>query len=255
MINDINKGNNKVSVIMPSFNSSRTIRDSINSVLNQKHKNLELIIIDDCSKDNSLEVIKSFADERIILLSTPKNSGAAVSRNLGILQASGRYIAFLDSDDLWDEEKLTKQIEFMEKNNCPFSYTNYKVFNEKTNSIICDFKSKDTATYKSLLWNSYIGCLTVCYDTFTLGKVYMPENAIKKEDYACWLSILKKGFIGKNVGESLATYRISGSSVSSSKAKMAKYQWFLFRKVEKINPFKSFFLMISYTINGLKKYK
>ena len=224
-----------VSIIMPNYNSEKYIKDTINSVLEQTYKNWELLFTDDCSSDKSVEIIKSFGDDRIKIFSTGVNSGAASARNKSIEEAKGRWIAFLDSDDLWTPDKLEKQISFMINNNISFSYTDYNVIDEENNAVTTFRPHLDICKYKDILKHNHIGCLTVIYDSNKLGKVLMPLNAIKREDVACWLSILKKGETAYCLHECLAKYKIHSNSVSSNKFKMMKYQWLVYRKFEKIN--------------------
>lgn len=234
---------------MPSYNSESYIAESINSVINQTYKNWELIIIDDCSTDNTTSIVNSFKDERIKLIINTENLGAAKSRNKGIEAASGRFIAFLDSDDLWHKEKLKRQIEFMEKNKYIFTYSNYNQINEKGNfikSITCP----QSVDYKKLLKTCYIGCLTAIYDTHALDKVYMPDIR-KRQDYALWLKILKKGVAGYCHPESLASYRIHSKSISHNKLSAAKYNWFLYRKIENLNLIQASYYFSFYALNGI----
>ena len=181
-----------VSIITPSYNSARFIASTINSVIAQTAMSLEIIIVDDCSSDNSIEVIQSFIDRdtRIKFIKLEENSGAAVARNTAIEAASGRFIAFLDSDDLWDPEKLEKQIQFMLDKDIAFSYTAYEKIDES--GVPFDIVNvPEKISYKQLLKTNVIGCLTAMYDVEKLGKVYMPVNT-KREDFATWLTILKK---------------------------------------------------------------
>ena len=180
-----------VSIIMPNYNSAKFIRQTVESVIAQTYENWELIIVDDCSKDESMEIVAQLGDERIRVMRNEVNSGAAVSRNHAIEAARGRWIAFLDSDDLWEADKLTRHIGFMVDNGVAFSFTHYAVLNSH-NELVTVFKpAKDTYDYTMILKHCYIGCSTVIYDSEKLGKCYMPTDAIKREDFACWLKILK----------------------------------------------------------------
>lgn len=244
-----------VSIIMPLYNSSDYIKATIDSVIEQTYKNWELIIVDDCSTDNSLRIVQQYDDIRIRLIKNTVNSGAAVSRNNAIKAAKGRWIAFLDSDDLWEKDKLLQHIGFMLKENTPFSFTGYNVLNSE-NKIIAVFEpSKDIYKYSMILRHNYIGCSTVIYDANVLGKVYMPVEAIKREDQACWLRILKNGVDAVCFHERLTTYRVYNSSVSSNKFKMVKYQWDVYRKVERLPLIKSVFCMMCWAVLGVLKYR
>lgn len=244
-----------VSIVMPNYNSEKYLKATIESVLAQTYTNWELLFVDDCSTDNSLEIVRSYSDSRIKILQNEQNSGAAVSRNYALREAKGKWIAFLDSDDLWKPEKLERQLAYMQDNGISFSYTDYEVIDEN-NKIISTFKpSLDVCHYKDILKHNYIGCLTVIYDSEKLGKVFMPTNAPKREDLACWLSILRSGEKAYCLHECLAQYKVHANSVSSNKFKMMKYQWQVYRKVEGINVFKSLYYLSSWAIMGVLKYR
>ncbi|HFJ9471302.1 glycosyltransferase family 2 protein [Bacillus paranthracis] len=244
-----------ISIIMPNYNSIKFIRKTIESVIDQSYYNWELIVIDDGSSDGSIQVIKEFQriDKRIKLEVLGKNSGAAIARNTGISMASGRYIAFLDSDDLWVPRKLEKQLNFMKENNVAFSFTGYEIITEsgeKTGKIIHVPKKID---YQGLLKNTIIGCLTVMIDTQQVGKIQMP-NLRTRQDTATWLSILKRGFEAYGIDEVLSKYRKVENSISSKKIKMARMNWKLYREVEGLSVFKSAWCFINYAYNGFAKH-
>ena len=170
-------------------------------------------------------------------------------------EAQGKWIAFLDSDDLWVPEKLEKQISFMQNNGITFSYTDYEVVDEN-NAILATFKPRlDVCKYKDILKHNHIGCLTVIYDSDQLGKVFMPTNAIKREDMACWLRILKSGEQAHCLHECLAQYKVHANSVSSNKWQMMKYQWQVYRKVERIHTLRSIYYLAHWAIAGVLKYR
>ncbi len=247
----------KVSIIMPNYNCEKFIAETINSVLSETYTNWELLIVDDCSTDKSIDIIKDYCekDSRIKLFINEKNSGAAATRNRAIKEATGRWIAFLDSDDLWLPEKLEQQLHFMVENNISFSFTEYEVIDELGTTKTVFKPTKDTYTYNDILKTCSIGCLTAVYDTTALGKVYMPESATKREDVACWLSILRDGTPAYCAHIPLARYRVRSRSVSSNKIKMIKYQWRLYRRVENLNIFRSFYYLTNWAIKGLVKYR
>ena len=244
-----------VSIITPSYRSEKFISQTIESVLSQTYQNWEMIIVDDVSPDNSNKIIGEYCkkDSRIKLIKLEKNSGPAIARNRAIAEANGRYIAFLDADDLWKPEKLEKQLLFMEKNNLAFTYSSYDLIDEHGN-YLGTFITKKNISYSSMLKTSSVGCLTAIYDTKKLGKVYMPE-ILKQEDYGLWLRILKKIDSTKGILEPLAIYRIRKNSVSSNKIKTAQYQWKIYREIEKLSFFKSVYYFIHYAYNGVIKYK
>lgn len=236
---------------MPCFNSENFIIESIQSVINQSYENWELIIIDDKSKDRSIEIIEEFIkkDNRILLIVNEENSGAAISRNKGIEVSKGDFIAFLDSDDIWKEEKLEKHINFMIKNDLSLSYTYYSQIRED-GSFIKKITPPKSLNYRQLLKTCHIGCLTAIYNKNKLGKIYMPEIR-KRQDYALWLKILKKDITAICLPECLAFYRIRNNSISSNKLRAAQYNWFLYRKIENLNTFKSIYYFTHYATNGI----
>jgi len=244
-----------ISIITPSYKSEKFISLTIESVLNQSYQNWEMIIVDDVSPDNTNKIIEEYIkkDSRIKLIKLEKNSGPAMARNRAIEEAKGRYIAFLDADDLWNNDKLEKQIKFMEDNNLSFTYSSYNLIDENGNEL-GNFKTKEKIDYKGMLKTCSVGCLTAIYDTKKLGKVYMPLIR-KRQDYGLWLKILKEIDSTKGILESLATYRILKDSVSSNKIKAAQYQWKIYREVEKLNIFRSIYYFLYYTYHGIVKYK
>lgn len=195
-----------VSIIMPSFNTSNYISESIQSVLSQVYMNWELIIVDDCSTDNTDEIVNSYtSDQRIKYIKKNKNSGAAESRNIALREAKGKWIAFLDSDDLWKPDKLLKQIAFMKKYNYHFSYTNYSEIysNGKKSGIFVTGPSKITRVgFYNYCWP---GCLTVMYDAEYIGVIQI-SNIKKNNDYAMWLKVCRKSDCYL-LDEDLAFYR------------------------------------------------
>ncbi len=247
--------NKLVSIITPSYKSEKFISKTIESVLNQTYKNWEMIIIDDCSPDNSNKIIEKYIkeDNRIKLIKLSKNSGPAVARNVGIKEAKGRFIAFLDSDDIWLPEKLEKQISFMEQKNLPMTYSSYYIIDEEDNPL-GEYIVEPVLTYKELLKRNMVGCLTGIYDVEKLGKIYMPD-ILKRQDHGLWLSILKKIKKTEGIVEPLAIYRLRKNSVSSNKIIAAKYTWKLLRDVEKLNIPKALYYFGWYIYYGINKYK
>lgn len=224
--------NDLVSIIMPSYNTERFIADSIQSVLNQTYQNWELIIVDDCSTDNTDTVVASFTDSRIKYLKNEKNSGAAVSRNRALREARGKWIAFLDSDDLWASEKLEKQIKFMEENDYHFSYTNYEKIDEESNKLNIFVSGPKEVTEKDMYRYCWVGCLTVMYDAEQVGLVQI-KDIKKNNDYAMWLQVSKKANCYL-LSENLAKYRIRKKSISHDKlSKKLKSHYDLFHYCDK----------------------
>lgn len=233
--------NDLVSVIMPSYNTDKFIKQSIESVIDQTYKNWELIIVDDCSTDNTDNVVASISDDRIIYLKNKVNSGAAVSRNRALREAKGRWIAFLDSDDMWSPDKLEKQIKFMEDNDYHFSYTNYKEINEdgKLTGVMVTGPKKIT---KTGMYNyCWPGCLTVMYDAQVVGLIQI-EDIKKNNDYAMWLKVCKhtECFL---LNECLGNYRKgrSGSLSTHNIRTMICWHYKLFHETERMATIKSFY--------------
>lgn len=229
-----------VSIIMPTYNCAKFIGKTIESVLNQTYSNWELIIVDDCSKDNTEEVVKAFNDSRIKYNKLENNSGAAIARTEAMKIASGTYMAFLDSDDLWKKDKLEKQLKFMKENNYNFTCTAYEQINEageKLNKII---KTKKRADYNRILLDCPVGNSTVMYNVEKLGKFEVP-NIRKRNDDCLWLQILKKEKYIYGMTEVLMEYRIRSNSISSNKFSLIKYHWQLYREIEHLSVFRSVF--------------
>lgn len=229
--------NELVSIIMPSYNTSRFIEETINSVLSQTYSDWELLIVDDCSSDDTDDVVQPFlADGRIRYLKNERNSGAAVSRNRALREARGKWIAFLDSDDLWMPEKLEKQIEFMKKNGYHFSYTNYAEINVdgKRNGISVTGPKKITKTgFFNYCWP---GCLTVMYDAEAIGLIQIADIK-KNNDYAMWLKVCQKADCYL-LDEELALYRRgrAGSVSTHSIKTMIGWHYKLYHDAEGQNP-------------------
>ena len=245
-----------VSIITPLFNSATFIEETIESVISQTYNDWEMIIIDDCSNDGSLEIVKDIAkdDLRIRLISLKNNLGPSNARNEGIKQACGRYIAFLDSDDLWHKDKLEKQIKFMQKNEYAFTFTGYEKIDEKGKKIGNILPLKGQVTYHDLLKSNHIGCLTAMIDLKILGyKMYMPDIK-KRQDQGLWLEILKEIDKAYCLNKVLGKYRIRKDSISINKIANIKFQWQLYRELEKLSIIQSFYYMLWYAYYGIRKY-
>ncbi|NIK11819.1 glycosyltransferase family 2 protein [Alkalibacillus almallahensis] len=241
-----------VSVITPTYNSEQFIAETIESVIKQSFSNWEMVIVDDCSSDSTVDIIKQYQmiDSRIKLYELDENSGAAVARNKSIRNANGRYLAFLDSDDLWYPEKLEKQLAFMEKNDLAFSFTKYqrmRLDGTLTNNIS---KTPKSVGYHDLMKHCIIGCLTVMLDRQKIDNIEM-KNIRRRQDYALWLTITRKGYRAYGLPEILAKYRLGQNTVSSNKFKAAKGQWYVYRQIEKKNLLISSYYFLHYTFHGL----
>lgn len=244
----------KVSIITPSYNSEKFVLDTIKSILLQTYKDWELLIIDDCSKDSTIQVVEAFIKcyKNIRLIKLEKNSGPAIARNTGIKAAKGKYIAFLDSDDLWLPDKLENQVDFMEENNIDFSFHAYWMQNEgeKEKKIV---KTRKKVSYNDLLKTCDIGCLTAMYNQEKLGKIYMPDIP-KRQDYGLWLAILKKTQYAYSFEEPLAIYRLRKHSISRNKFKTMYFIWKVYRDVENLTFLQSIYYSINYIYYGIRRY-
>lgn len=229
-----------ISIITPTYNCAQFIGETIKSVINQTYTNWEMIIVDDASNDNTEEVVKSIKDERIKYIRLKENSGAATARNIAMENASGKFMAFLDSDDIWIKDKLEKQVKFMIDNNYNFTCTAYEKMNEKGDSLNKVFKPKKKADYNRILLDCPVGNSTVMYNVSHLGKFQVP-NIRKRNDDALWLQILKKEKFIYGMPDILMKYRIRNNSISSNKLSLVKYHWYLYRKIEHLSVIRSVF--------------
>lgn len=231
-----------VSVVIPTYNCGEFIGETIESVLKQTYSNWEIIIVDDCSTDNTEEVVREYIklDARISYYLLDSNSGAAIARTKAMELANGEYIAFLDSDDIWVENKLEKQINFMIENQYNFTCTAYEKINDCGESLNKVVKTKEKTNYNGVLLNCPIGNSTVIYNVDKLGKFVVP-NIRKRNDDALWLQILKKEKYIYGMKDVLMKYRIRENSISSNKIKLIKYHWILYRDIEHLSVSRSIF--------------
>lgn len=210
-----------VSIVVPMYNAESFISETLNSILNQTYQNFDVLCVDDISTDRTVEIVKSYMDEdaRIKLYQPEEKGGASMSRNLAIREAKGKYIAFLDADDVWLEEKLEKQIQYMEANNLDFTYTYFGLIDEESKVLDTYRTSPDKITYKSLLYGNTIGCLTVVYNAEVVGLIQIPRID-KRNDFALWLEVLKNTPTGVLFPEIQSLYRISDQSLSKKDGKI-----------------------------------
>ena len=243
----------EVTVVMPVYNAEKTVIASIESVLGQTFFSLELIVVDDCSSDATCDLIRRHQsiDQRLRLFRLDKNSGAAQARNKAISEAQGRFIAFLDGDDLWQPEKLEEQLGFMLGRDIAFSYTAYERIDEAGN-VIGVMSAPEKLAYNDLLKTNYIGCLSVVYDTFKLGKFYMSVDS-GREDYATWLKVLGQIEYAYGLNLVLAQYRVHSSQSSAKKIKMAMETWRLYRNVEHLDVARAFYFFSHYAMRGFMR--
>lgn len=243
-----------VSVVMPAFNAARTIESSIQSVLSQTLRDLELLVVDDCSTDDTVQVVSKMArdDCRIRLIESQSNSGSpATPRNIGINNARGRYLAFLDSDDSWAPGKLEAQVRFIEENGAAISCTGYEVVGANGKRIGSFVPPKVTG-YQKLLSENTLGCSTVMIDVTKVPDLKFPVCG--HEDYALWLKLTRGGLEAYALQEKLARYQVAPGSVSSNKLRVLGYFWNIYRNIEGFSLIRSLFYCGRYAWNVRAKY-
>lgn len=240
-----------VSVIIPTFNSEKYISDTIISVQNQTYQNWEMLLVDDGSTDETKTIIITFlTDKRVQFYPLEKNSGTGVARNFALAKANGKYISFLDADDLWKPEKLEKQIAFMQTNELPFTFSFYDCIDEQGNSLNKRVEAPRNLSYRQLFFCNYVGNLTGIYDVDYFGKISI-SSIRKRQDWMHWLTILKKIKTAKPVPESLAFYRIRENSLSTSKIALIQYNFAVYRQFHGFNLVVSSLCMIGFLFTQL----
>lgn len=244
-----------VSIIMPAYKAAGVISQSIQSVLDQTYQNWELIITDDCSPDHTVEVVRGWCkrDERITLIEAPVNGGPATARNLSLRQARGRWIAFLDSDDLWLPQKLERQLTFHIRQQAKISFTEFRRMHADGAGFGRVVKIPIELTYRQLLGNTGIATSTVLVDrrltgTFSMKKIFY-------DDFGCWLDILRSGGRASGLREDLMRYRVMSESVSRNKRRSAIEVWKTYRNVEELGLLESSFYFASYAARAALKYR
>ena len=243
-----------VSVIMPSYNAEKYIAESIESVLHQTYANWQLVITDDCSTDRTPEIVEKYRkqDPRIDFAIAKQHSGIAATRNLCLSRAKGRFVAFLDNDDLWLPNKLKMQVRFMLDNGCAFSYSDYELLNEDGSPKGKTIKTAGVINYNRYLRNTIIGSGTIMLDRNQTGSLVMPDNATS-DDMALWCKILKDGHNAHPIKEVLMKYRVRNNSASANKWKAAKDVWRVYRQQEKLPFFKASACFVCYAFNAIIK--
>lgn len=234
-----------VSIIVPVYNVEKYIAETMACVRNQTYTDWELLLVEDCSTDKTVQVIEDYlqrtGDARIQLIRQPVNSGAAKARNTGLDRAKGRYIAYLDSDDLWEPEKLERQLAFMKKKNAAFCFTGYEFADENGQGLGKVVRVPETLNYKQALKNTTIFTTTVMFDTDKISKELLDMPLVKSEDTALWWKVLRNGYVAYGLDENLVRYRRAGKSLSSNKLEAIRRIWHLYRKVERLNLFQSLY--------------
>lgn len=241
--------NELISIIMPAYNAEKTISDSIDSILKQSYDNFKLYVINDNSTDKTATIVNHKESDKIKIINNSVNLGVAKSRNIGISQCKGKYIAFLDSDDLWEPNKLEKQLEIL-NSGWDVVCSNYTTFTNDC-SFLNNRTSKNIISYSDMLKSNYIGNLTGIYNSEKIGKIL--QKNIGHEDYIMWLEILKKSEKAYCIQESLAKYRLSNTSLSGNKLKAIKWQWIIYRTELHLSLPNSIYYFTHYILNALKK--
>lgn len=245
-----------VSIITPSFNSAKFIAETIQSVQHQTHQNWEMIIVDDGSFDETEHIVRSIIekDKRIQFYKLTQNSGPAVARNTGIEKASGKYMTFIDADDIWFPTFIENSITTIDETGIPFVFSSYKRANEQLEFVYSDFIVPNKVSYSDILKSNSISCLTAFVEIQKLGKKYMPLIR-KRQDMGLWLNYLKVVPFAHGIQETQAIYRIRENSLSRKKSDLIKYQWQFYRNVEKLNIFQSLYYMSHWMYRGFMKYR
>lgn len=244
-----------VSVITPVYNAERYLRKTLDSVFQQTYKNIEIVLVDDCSKDNSAAIIADLKEEHqeIVYHLQKTNMGAGVARNKALELARGRYVAFLDSDDLWLPEKIERQLKLMQEKDCPFAYAAIEMMDEHGNQLKGKREIRETCDYNYLLHNTVIATSSVVVDREALGDFRMPLRR-GGQDYATWLMLLRNGVVARGINEVLVRYRVGRNSLSSNKFKSIKQVWEIQTQDEGISYLYVVYNLICWTINVLRKY-
>lgn len=244
-----------VSVIMPIYNTEKYLEETLNSIFSQTYKNIEIVLVDDCSNDNSAKIIADLMKRHpeMVYYLQEKNMGAGAARNKSLELAKGQYVAFLDSDDIWKPDKIERQLKLMKQKKTPFSYTAIEMIDENSNLIKGKRRVKETCEYKYLLHNTIIATSSVIIDRNVLGDFRMPLRR-GGQDYATWLSLLRNGTVACGIDEALVKYRVASGSLSSNKFKSIIQVWEIQTQDEKINKVSAAINVMKFGLNALKKY-
>lgn len=245
----------KVSIIIPIYNAEKNLEKTLASIFAQTYKNIEVVLIDDCSTDNSAKIIIEYKKKHseIKYYCQPENLGAGAARNKGLELATGQYVAFLDSDDIWMSEKLERQLSLMKEKKSPFSYTAIEMIDEDGITIKQKRNIREVCDYKYLLHNTIIATSSVVVDREVLGDFRMPLRR-GGQDYATWLKLLRTGVVACGINDVLVRYRVSPNSLSSNKLKSIRQVWEIQTQDEHINKFIAAFDVCCFVINAAKKY-
>jgi glycosyltransferase involved in cell wall biosynthesis len=245
----------QVTVIVPTFNSASYIAQSLESIIAQSFGDWECLVIEDFSTDHNADIVGEYSrqDTRVRFFRQERNCGAGSTRNVGIENSTGRYLAFLDSDDLWLPQKLEKQLAFMQATGTPLSYTNFFRVNESCQKTVGHVISPDTISYADLLQSCQIGCSTAVYDTHFAGKLLMPLIR-RRQDWGLWLKVAKSGAIARNVGLTLAKYRVRSGSISRNKFVAMASTWRFYKEVVELPVGERIWRTLVYGLVNSRKY-
>lgn len=245
-----------VSVVMPAYNTEKYIREAVSSIENQTLRDWELLVVDDCSTDQTYEILQKLAQEdaRIKIIRNQTNCGAAMSRNIAFSQCSGKYVALLDSDDLWEPEKLEKQVICAEKTGADIIYCSYSIIDECGRKKSPDFIVPEHTDFNSMLKKSTISCSTALLKSKLVAQFQFPTH-MYHEDLAYWLELLKNGANAAGVTEVLASYRITPGSRAFNKVQSAMNRWKIYTEYLGLPTVRSTCLLAQYIFLGLIKYR
>lgn len=243
----------KVSVVTPVHNAEKFIKETVESVLNQTYDNIEIVLVENGSTDNTKEILKSFSDPRIKVAFIDDNAGAAEARNYGVRESTGEYIAYIDADDLWRRDKLEKQIAYMKDKGAAFCFTGYEFGDENAKPLGKIVRVPEKINYNQALKNTTIFTSTVCFDMRLLTKEEVMMPHIKSEDTALWWQLLRKGREAYGLDENLVIYRRPAKSLSSNKFEAIRRIWNLYRKWEKLSVIKSAICFIGWAVRAVKR--
>jgi len=243
-----------ISVITPVFNREKYIVDTVESVLRQSYRDFEYILIDDCSTDNSLSILKEYEkrDKRVKVISLKKNSGPAGARNVALKKAEGRFIAFLDSDDVWLEDKLEMQLAFMKQKDAVISFTSFMLINEDGDFKGKIVKARPVVDLDTFLKCTCIGFSTSMVDVEKTGELHLNADTTR-EDSELWIRLLKRGFVAYGIEKPYVKYRVHKGNISANKLKAAYGTWDMYYRVSGLGFFKSMYYFAHYAINGILK--
>ena len=242
-----------ISIIVPVYNAERFLPDTITCVQQQTYENWELLLVDDCSSDHSRQIIleASKTDDRVRLIAQETNQGAATARNRGVEEAGGRYLCYLDADDVWVPEKLEQELAFLQKKQAAFVFTGYEFADENAKGLGKIVHVPEQINYKEALKNTTIFTSTVMFDTRKMEKEYIKMPLVKSEDTATWWRILRTGCVAYGLDSNLVRYRRTANTLSSNKIEAIKRIWNLYRRQEKFSSIKSLYYMTNWAIRAV----